>query len=311
MTHSPLHYAASIPVPPQEKRAFAIMAGVTMVWSGLFPTGKIALQSIPPFTFSATRLVIGSLLLYVYMRFKKTEADVSINWTPQLVGSFLILGFCGYLISVSGSYFGLRLTTATNAALLNTASPVIIAILAALFLKERLSMLTVLGISLSVIGVGIIIARGSWQVLLNSEYNTGDLIIVGSLFGWGTYTTYGRHIMQTTPPLVTTTYAYISGAFFVVLASLSTEWGMWQPVETPLPAWGALAYQSILGTLSHLGFYHAVSVLGPSRAGIFINLVPVMAIGLAHVLLNEVLTLAHLVGGLVVIGGVAMTTRGR
>jgi drug/metabolite transporter (DMT)-like permease len=296
---------------PTEKRAFTIMACVTMVWSGLFPTGKIALQSIPPFTFSATRLVIGSLLLYGYMRFISTDVDTRVNWNPRLVGSFLILGFCGYLISVSGSYFGLRLTTATNAALLNTASPVIIAILAALFLKERLSKQTVVGISLSVLGVGVIIARGSWQVLLASEYNTGDLIIVGSLFGWGTYTTYGRHIMRTIPPLVTTTYAYIAGAFFVVLASVYTEWGLWQPADTPLPAWGALAYQSILGTLSHLGFYHAVSVLGPSRAGIFINLVPVMAIGLAYVLLNEVLTLAHLVGGLIVLGGVAVTTRGR
>lgn len=287
------------------------MTGVTMVWSGLFPTGKIALQHIPPFTFSATRLVIGSSLLYLYLRFISPEADTRIAWNPRLVGSFLVLGLCGYLVSVSGSYLGLRLTTATNAALLNTVSPVVIALLAVLFLKERLSLLTVLGIGLSVFGVGIIIARGSWQVILNSEYNIGDLIIIGSLFGWGTYTTYGRHIMKTIPPLMTTTYAYIAGAFFVVLASLYTEWGMWQPADTPWPAWGALAYQSILGTLSHLGFYHAVSVLGPSRAGIFINLVPVMAIGLAYALLNEVLTLAHLIGGLVVIGGVAVTTRGR
>lgn len=287
------------------------MACVTIVWSGLFPTGKIALQSIPPFTFSATRLVIGSLLLYGCMRYMRTAADTRLDWNPRLVGSFLVLGFCGYLISVSGSYFGLRLTTATNAALLNTVSPVVIALLARLFLKEQLSAPSVLGIGLSVLGVGIIIARGSWQVILDSEYNTGDLIILASLFGWGTYTTYGRHIMQTVPPLVTTTYAYIAGTFCVLLASIYTEWGVWKPAETPLPAWGALAYQSILGTLSHLGFYHAVSVLGPSRAGIFINLVPVMAIGLAYLLLDEVLTLAHLVGGLVVIAGVAVTTRGR
>ena len=295
----------------KEKRAFAIMSCVTLVWAGLFPTGKIALQSIPPFTFSATRLVIGSLLLYGYMRRKHSSATTHIPWTPQLIGSFLILGFCGYLISVSGSYLGLRLTTATNAALLNAASPVIIAILAALFLKERLSRRTILGIGLSVIGVGVIVARGSWQVILHSQYNTGDLLILGSLCGWGTYTTYGRHIMHTISPLVATTYAYIAGAFFVVLVSLSTEWGLWQPTDTPLPAWLALAYQSTLGTLAHFWFYDAVAVLGSSRAGIFINLVPVMAIGIASVLLNEVLTIAHLVGGAIVMGGVAIATRGQ
>ncbi len=295
----------------QEKRAFVLMGCVAVIWAGLFPTGKIALQSIPPFTFSATRLVIGSLLLYGYMHYKRTHAATHITWTPRLIGSFLILGFCGYLISVSGSYHGLRLTTATNAALLNAASPIIIASLAALFLKERLSKRTIFGISLSVIGVGVIVARGSWQVILNNQYNTGDLLILGSLLGWGTYTTYGQHIMQTISPLVATTYAYMTGAVFVVLASLYTEWGMWQPADTPLPAWLALAYQSTLGTLAHFWFYDAVAVLGPGRAGIFINLVPVMAIGIASVVLNEVLTIAHLIGGAIVMGGVAIATRGR
>ena len=47
----------------KEKRAFVLMGCVTLIWAGLFPTGKIALQSIPPFTFSATRLVYRLALI--------------------------------------------------------------------------------------------------------------------------------------------------------------------------------------------------------------------------------------------------------
>ena len=232
-----------------------------------------------------------------------------VNWTPGLVGSFLFLGFTGYLLSVGGSYQGLRLTTATNAALLNAASPIAIALLAALFLREKMSAKMLLGIVISIVGVGVIVARGSWQVIAASAYNPGDLIIVATLFAWGIYTTYGRHLMQVVSPLTATTYAYIAGATYLLIACWLTEWEDWQVAETRWDSWLAVAYQSTLGTFAHFWYYQAVEILGPSRAGVFINLVPVMAIGIAYVFLDEALTLPHLVGGLIVLVGVGVAAR--
>ena len=232
-----------------------------------------------------------------------------VNWTPRLVGSFLFLGFTGYLLAVGGSYQGLRLTTATNAALLNAASPIAIALLAAIFLRERMSARMLLGIVISIVGVGVIVARGSWQVITASAYNPGDLIIVATLFAWGIYTTYGRHLMQTVSPLAATTYAYIAGATYLLIACWLTEWEGWQLAATRWDSWLAVAYQSTLGTFAHFWYYQAVAILGPSRAGVFINLVPVMAIGIAYVFLDEALTLPHLVGGLIVLVGVGVAAR--
>ena len=295
-------------VSPQ-RRALLLMILTALVWAGLFPTGKVALRSIPPFTFAAIRLTIGAALLFLYLQRKNDAEEMPVNWTPRLVGSFLFLGFTGYLLSVGGSYQGLRLTTATNAALLNAASPIAIALLAAIFLREKMSAKMLLGIVISIVGVGVIVSRGSWQVVTASAYNPGDLIIVATLFAWGIYTTYGRHLMQVVSPLAATTYAYIAGATYLLIACWLTEWESWQVAETSWDSWLAVAYQSTLGTFAHFWYYQAVEILGPSRAGVFINLVPVMAIGIAYVFLDEALTLPHLVGGLIVLVGVGVAAR--
>ena len=206
-----------------QRRALLLMILTALVWAGLFPTGKVALRSIPPFTFAAIRLTIGAALLFLYLQRKNETEETPVNWTPRLVGSFLFLGFTGYMLSVGGSYQGLRLTTATNAALLNAASPIAIALLAAMFLREKMSAKMLLGIVISIVGVGVIVARGSWQVITASAYNPGDLIIVATLFAWGIYTTYGRHLMQVVSPLAATTYAYIAGATYLLIACWLTE----------------------------------------------------------------------------------------
>jgi drug/metabolite transporter (DMT)-like permease len=279
---------------------------VTLVWAGLMPTGKIALQSIPPLTIGAIRLTIGSCLLRLYMGGNPAHR---VQWGPSLIASFALLGFAGYLVGVGCSYYGLQLTTVTNAALLNAASPVSLALLSFLFLKERLSPHAVTGILLSVVGVGIIVTRGSLEVMANSQFNHGDLILLATQLSWGVYTIYGRHLMLRISPLAATTYTYVAGAVWLIVASLVLEWGQWHPATTTLSSWIAIVYQTVFGTFAHFWFYDAVSTIGPSRAGIFLNLVPVMAIGIAYFLLHEQITLPHLIGGAVVISGILVATR--
>ncbi len=298
----------SMSLSPQ-RRALLLMLLTALVWAGLFPTGKVALRTIPPFTFAAIRLIVGAILLFVYLQRRTGSTEESLSWTPRLIASFCFLGFTGYMLSVGGSYQGLRLTTATSAALLNAASPIAIALLAAVFLKERLSAQMLLGISISTLGVIVIVARGSWQVILEQNYNLGDLIIIATLFAWGTYTIYGRHLMRSVSPLAATTYAYIAGASFLAISSWYWEWESLKLSGVSTESWLAVAYQSTLGTFAHFWYYQAVDILGPSRAGVFINLVPVLAIIIAYFVLDESLTGPHVFGGIVVLIGVAVAAR--
>lgn len=290
----------------RETRAFVLLTLVTLVWAGLFPTGKVALRSVPPMTIAAIRLITGSCLLRLYMGRNPTH---KVPWSASLIVNFLFLGFAGYFVGVGCSYQGLQRTTATNAALLNAASPVSLALLSLVVLKERLSPRALSGIMLSMIGVGVIVTRGSWEVIAHSQYNPGDLILLGTQLSWGIYTIYGRRLMQRISPLAATTYTYMTGALWLLLASGLTEWDQWKLAETTLPSWLAIAYQSTLGTFAHFWFYDAVATLGPNRVGIFLNLVPVMAIVIAYLFLREPLTVPHLIGGAIVISGILVATR--
>lgn len=290
----------------RETRAFILLVLVTMVWAGLLPTGKIALRGVPPLTIAAIRMVIGSTFLFLYAR---RDPVNNVSWNPRLVAIFVVLGFVGYFGSVGCTYYGLQRTTVTNAALINAASPATLALLSAVFLKEWLPLQTLAGIGLSIVGVVIIITRGSWEVIAQSQYNPGDLIMLGTIFSWGIYTTYARRLMERISPLAVTTYTYIAGAFFLVIASALSEWKTWTPANVTLGSWLAIAYQTTTGTLAHFWFVDAVATIGPSRAGVFLNLVPVMAIVLAVVFLHEPLTPPHFVGGAIVIGGIIVAAR--
>jgi drug/metabolite transporter (DMT)-like permease len=277
-----------------------------MVWAGLMPTGKVALRSVPPLTIAAIRMTLGSILLFLYLRRDGGHPKV---WSLKLVGSFLFLGFAGYVLSMGCSYYGLQRTTATNAALLNAASPASLALLSTILLRERLPAKMLVGIALSIVGVGVIVSRGSWEVVAQSQYNQGDLILLSTQLSWGVYTIYGRQLMRRISPLAATTYTYMTGALFLTTAAAFLEWDKWTLANTTADSWIAIAYQTTLGTFAHFWFYDAVATLGPSRAGIFLNLVPVMAIGIAYVFLHEPLTVPHLVGGAIVLGGILVATR--
>jgi drug/metabolite transporter (DMT)-like permease len=289
----------------RETRAFLLLTLVTMVWAGLMPTGKIALRGVPPMTIAAIRMVIGSSLLSLYLR----RDSRPIPWSPRLVAGILALGFCGYMVSTGGSYYGLRLTTVTNAALLNAASPVSLALLSVVILKERLPSRSVVGILLSVIGVAVIITRGSWEVVSHSQYNLGDIILLSTQLSWSLYSIYGRRLMEYVSPLAATTFTYMAGGCWLILGSCFFERDQWHFADVSWASWAAIAYQSTLGSFAHFWFYDAIAVVGPSRAGIFLNLVPVMAIGIAYFILGEPITPSHLIGGIIVISGILVATR--
>jgi drug/metabolite transporter (DMT)-like permease len=81
------------------------------------------------------------------------------------------------------------------------------------------------------------------------------------------------------------------------------------PRLASLTAWGVVLYQALSGALAHVWWYEAVKAVGPSRSAIFINFQPVMGVVLAATLLGEAIGLAQIVGGLAVLGGLALTTR--
>jgi drug/metabolite transporter (DMT)-like permease len=193
--------------------------------------------------------------------------------------------------------------------ILSAATPVFVAVVARLYLGERLRRIQWAGVGGSAFGVLLIITNGRLAALRVEELRAGDFINLVSIAGWTAYTVYGKRVLGTYSPALATTGAYVMGTLLLLPTTALTAPFFPAPrLASPL-AWTVVLYQALAGAVAHVWWYRAVEVVGPSRSAIFMDLQPVVGIGLASLVLAEPLTRWQLVGGAFVLAGVALTTR--
>jgi drug/metabolite transporter (DMT)-like permease len=206
-------------------------------------------------------------------------------------------------------FLGLQTVTASRAALIVTLNPIAIALASTIVFQDKLSPLKIFGIILSLMGAAIVISDGNPLLLFSQGLKLGDLFLIGCLFSWATYTIVGKQVMQELSPIITATYACISGAILLL------PFGLWEGYHNdwmlpPAKAFLALSYLGILGSaLGFCWYYISVQRIGPSQAAVFINFVPIAATILGALILSEPITSALITGGASVITGVILTNR--
>ena len=291
-----------------QTRAYVALFLIATLW-GTFPaTAKLALESFPPIFLTAVRCAIASAFLVVLL-LRSGAATV-----PELgagsIRAFFILGFCGLFVSTQITYLGLYYTTAANAAILQTAGPVLVAVVARLYLGDRLRAVQKAGAALSVFGVLVVVTRGRLASLRVEDLRVGDFLTIFALCGWAAYTVYGKRVLLTHSPALTTTAAYVCGTLLVLPLAAATTPLFPKPALGAGVAWVVVLYQAILGAVAHIWWYRAVQVVGPSRSAVFMNVTPIVGIVLAAVMLGEPIGPWQVAGAALVLAGVALTTRG-
>jgi drug/metabolite transporter (DMT)-like permease len=205
-------------------------------------------------------------------------------------------------------YWGLKYTSPVAAGILGAASPVIIALIGAAWLGDRLSRRNMIGIALTVAAVLLTIARGSLDVLRALSFNKGDLIIMLSQIAWVTYTLYSRANSSPLGPASIQAGAYlVSVAVLAPLALLEQPW--LSIANASWRGWAVVVYSAGPITLGHLWYYQCVRAVGAGRAAVFTNVMPFLVIVLSWLLLGEAIRWYHVVGAVGVIIGVALATR--
>jgi len=267
---------------------------------------KLALRDLPPVILAALRCVLASAFLVVLLA--RSGATTFSELTPAGVRAFAALGVTGIVGSMLLTYVSLYYTTASNVVLLQVATPVMVALGARVYLGERLSRPQWLGVALSAAGVLLIITRGRLANLRPGELQHGDLINLASMVCWSAYTIYGKRVLATYSPALATTAAYVLGTVVLIPLAAVTAPLFPAPRFTSGVAWLILVYQALLGAVAHVWWYRAVDMIGPSLAAVFLNLQPVVGIALAALLLAEGIGVWQIAGGLLVLGGVALTT---
>jgi drug/metabolite transporter (DMT)-like permease len=290
-----------------QTRAYGALLLIVALWGSYPAMAKLALRDFPPIALGTVRCAIASMFLVLLLA--RAGAGTMREITPAALRAFAVLALTGIVGSTQLTYLSLYYTTASNVVILQVATPVMVALGARLYLGERLTRLQWLGVGLSAFGVLLVITEGRLANLRPEELRAGDFINLAALAGWSAYTVYGKRVLATYSPALATTAAYVLGTLVLIPLTAVTAPLFPAPRLGSPVAWLVILYQALLGAVAHVWWYRAVEVIGPSLAAVFMNLQPVIGLALAAVLLAEAIGGWQIGGALLVLGGVALTTR--
>ncbi|MGE4468816.1 MAG: DMT family transporter [Desulfovibrio sp.] len=280
------------------------LAATMTLWGGTFIAGRL-LSHVGPSTASLMRFVVAALFMVALCY--RLEGGVPRLERRQVV-PVLLLGFTGVFLYNFFFLSGLQTITAGRASLIIAGNPVFIAAFAALFFKEGFGKLKAAGLILSITGALTVISRGQLDAVL-AQVRPGDLFILGCVFAWSSYTLLGKKVMNGLSPVGAVTWSCLAGMVF--LLPMAVREGLFAHLAgaTPLE-WGAMVYLGVFGTgVGFSWYYQGIQRLGAARAGVFINLVPVNAVLMGWLLLDESVDLSLLVGAGLIFTGVYLVNR--
>jgi drug/metabolite transporter (DMT)-like permease len=204
---------------------------------------------------------------------------------------------------------GLKIIEASRAALIVATCPVFITIFSAIFLKEKINLIKGFGIIISICGAIVVISKGNIGQIFRTGLGLGELYIFCCVLSWATYSLIGKAVMRNLSPLASVTYSAIVGA--IALSIPACFEGVLQNFSRQsLLDWSCISYLGVFGTvIGFVWYYQGVQCLGPTKAGLFINFVPIFAILCAFIILKEPITISLVVGTVLVISGVYLTNR--
>jgi drug/metabolite transporter (DMT)-like permease len=280
---------------------YLLLTLVALFWAGNAVVGRAARELVPPFSLALARWS-GALILLVPFAWGPVTADLralKAHW--RIV---LLLGLIGVAAFNALLYSGVHYTTATNALLIQAAIPPLIAVFAFCLFGDTTNLRQGAAIALSMTGVAIVVCRGDPAVLLHLKIGLGDGLILVAAAAWALYTVLLRKRPAVHPlSFLACTFA-IAVAAMAPLAALEAARG--QAVVWSAPSLAAMAYVAVFPSLvAYLLYTRGVDLVGPARAGQFINLMPLFGAGLAVLLLGEPLRGFHLLGGVFIVAGIA------
>jgi drug/metabolite transporter (DMT)-like permease len=294
----------------QRERLFAELGVLVIMffWAGNFIVVKGAIGILPPIGFTFLRYCVATITLLLLLRWR----EGAIRLPRGDVVPIFALGIVGF-----GCYqvlwpVALQTIPAGDSALLIATTPVITALLAMATGADKPNGVKLTGAFVSLAGVALVIAAGQGLALGTSL--VGDLLTLLAAGCWAVYTVFGASILRRHSPLVTTTWAIVAGTLFMAplgIGQLASAGLSGTPIDIGLPIFLAIAYSGTLAAgFANVIVLHGVKLLGPTRVTALQFLVTPLAVIMAAIFLGEAIRPIQVVGGVIILAGVALLRRG-
>jgi drug/metabolite transporter (DMT)-like permease len=289
------------PVPYATYGKLTLMA---LLWGGTLVGGRIASPEMGAATAALWRfaIAIAALLIYAYA----TQDGLALPTPRQWIG-LLLMGATGIFAFNLCFMYGLALIPASRASLIMALNPAVTLLGAAFFFHEPLTRHKVVGIAIALAGVAVVLGHGNPLAVVGGSVGVGEIVMFGCPLAWAANTLIAKRLLPDMAPIGSTTWSAILGT--AMLAVVVTFSGDVLP-SASWRAWAAVIFVAIFGTaICLMLFYDGVRRIGAARTSVFINLVPVFAVALGVILLDEPLELSILAGGALVIAGIFLLNR--
>jgi drug/metabolite transporter (DMT)-like permease len=273
----------------------------TMIWAGNFVISKGVNQLIGPITLAFFRWSLASLIIIpiAWSSYKKEKQYIKTNIQYLFWVSLSGIALFNTCIYVSGHF-----TTAINMALIGTtSSPIFATIFAIIFLKEKINATRLIGLIICIIGILVLLSKGSFEKLWSLRFGIGDLWILAAGICFAVYSVLVRKKPASISSLHFLMLIFTMGALMLFPFFLIENWYLPKPQFTPALI-GSILYLGFgTSVISFLCWNIALQKLGTSRTVLFGNLTPIFSTLEAVLILGEKFSNIHILSGILVIGG--------
>ena len=287
---------------------YLLLSLTSLFWSLNWVIGRAIVGHVTPLTLTFIRwlVAVGVMMPFAWPQVRAHWPAIRRNWRV-----IAWLGFWGTGLHNAFAYVGLQYTTATNGVILNSAIPILIILLGWLIYRETITRVQTLGVAISLAGILAIISRGEPAVLAQLEMNKGDLIVLFGMVFWAAYTVFLRMKPAELPGLAMLACCGVVGVALLFPLMLAEMLFLGGHVEFTPATVAAMFYVGIFPSFVGYVFWNrGVAEVGPTIAGLFVHLMPAFGALLGWLFLDERIHLFHIVGIVLILAGIALTTRG-
>lgn len=274
-------------------------------WGSSFIATKVALKELSPETIISLRLIIASVFLFITAIVYKKDFSINLK-SHGIIFILALIAVFHLMIQV----VGLNYTTASNTGWIIGTAPIFMAILAAIFFKEKIGLLKISGIIIAMIGLLLLIGKGN---ITNVDLikNKGDLLVLASAFTWGVYSMVNKKISLSYPPLMTILYLFMMMAVIIIPFNLN-EASVNSVVHLSLNGWVSILFLGLFCSgIAYVIWAYSLRDLESAKVGAFLYFEPIVTVFAAWVLLSESITfLMILSGGIITLGVVLVNKEG-
>ena len=292
---------------PKKYLAYTLLVLASLCWSGNFIVGKFAtLFEIPPLTLNTFRWISVWLILIPFT-FKEIYKNLA-----YIKKNLLAIAFMGVItISTFNSvvYFALNYTQVVNAVLVLAIIPAVTIVLSSLMKVEKSNIFQIFGLILSIIGVGSIISNGDVQRIVSLSFNNGDLWMLVCVLSWALYSTLLKK-----NKFKLSQFSLIQIMVSVGVIFLIPQYFYEQSIGLELnfnKAFFLILFYVVVfpAIVAYYCWQKGVEIIGPNRATMFIQLMPLFSAVMAIIIFKEKFELYHFVGATFIVSGIYLSNK--